>query len=93
MLYWELARPMEALLCCVVLWGIFRCILPIDAEILDMLSDSNVFFFFIQNFNKELDEACKIQRGISVPDVLLRQGLKRDNAEHLIPQYNAFFEM
>ncbi|XP_037035479.1 exocyst complex component 7 [Bradysia coprophila] len=44
-------------------------------------------------FNKELDEACKNQRGISVPDVLLREGLKRDNAEHIIPQYNAFFEI
>lgn len=44
-------------------------------------------------FNKELDEAYKNQRGISVPDVLLREGLKRDNAEHIIPQYNAFFEM
>lgn len=43
-------------------------------------------------FNKELEDACKIQRGISVPDVLLREGLKRDNAEHIIPQYNAFFE-
>lgn len=43
-------------------------------------------------FNKELDEACKIQRAISVPDVILREGLKRDNAETIIPQYNAFFE-
>lgn len=43
-------------------------------------------------FNKELEEACKIQRGISVPDVILREGLKRDNAENIIPQYNAFFE-
>lgn len=43
-------------------------------------------------FNKELDEACKTQRGISVPDVILREGLKRDNAENIIPQYHAFFE-
>lgn len=50
-------------------------------------------FFCAQNFNKELEEACKIQRPISVPDVILREGLKRDNSEHLIPQYNAFFEM
>ncbi|CAO1404152.1 unnamed protein product [Diamesa serratosioi] len=45
------------------------------------------------NFNKELEEACRNQRTISVPDVLLREGLKRDNAENLIPQYNAFFEV
>lgn len=44
-------------------------------------------------FNKELDEACKTQRAISVPDVILREGLKRDNTENIIPQYNAFFEL
>ena len=40
-----------------------------------------------------MEEACRNQRTISVPDVLLREGLKRDNAENLIPQYNAFFEV
>lgn len=44
-------------------------------------------------FNKELEEACKIQRAVSVPDVILREGLKRDNAELIIPQYNAFFDI
>lgn len=44
-------------------------------------------------FNKELDDIYKTQRGISVPDVQLREGLKRDNSEHIIPQYNAFFEL
>lgn len=43
-------------------------------------------------FNKELEDACKTQRGISVPDIILREGLKRDNAEHVIPQYYAFYE-
>ena len=44
-------------------------------------------------FNKELDEAARIQRAISLPDGLLREGIKRDNIEHIIPQYNPFFEM
>lgn len=43
-------------------------------------------------FNKELEESCKIQKGLSVPDILLREGLKRDNAENIIPKYNSFFE-
>lgn len=43
-------------------------------------------------FNKELEEACKIQKALSVPDILLREGLKRDNAENIIPKYNSFFE-
>lgn len=44
-------------------------------------------------FNKDLEEACKVQRGLSVPDILLREGLKRDNAENIVPKYNSFFEM
>lgn len=28
-----------------------------------------------------------------MPDVILREGLKRDNAEHLLPKYNAFYEI
>ncbi|EAT38259.1 AAEL009832-PA [Aedes aegypti] len=45
------------------------------------------------SFNKELDDIVRTQRAISVPDVLLREGIKRDNTEHIIPQYNAFFEI
>lgn len=45
------------------------------------------------NFNKEFDESCKNQRMISVPDVLLREGLKRDNSETVVPHYNAFYEL
>ncbi|XP_065072522.1 glutamyl aminopeptidase-like [Ochlerotatus camptorhynchus] len=45
------------------------------------------------SFNKELDEVVRTQRAISVPDGLLREGIKRDNTEHIILQYNAFFEI
>lgn len=45
------------------------------------------------SFNKELEDICKIQRSLSVPDILLREGLKRDNAENIVPKYNTFFEM
>lgn len=45
------------------------------------------------NFNKEVDEVVKNQRGISVPDLLLREGLKRDNLEAVVPAYNAFYEL
>lgn len=45
------------------------------------------------NFNKEFDDSCKNQRNISVPDVLLREGLKRDNSETVVPHYNAFYEL
>lgn len=48
--------------------------------------------YFLQGFNKDIEEACKQQRAISVPDVLLREGIKRDNIDHILPKYNLFYE-
>lgn len=45
------------------------------------------------NFNKDFEEACKIQRSISIPDIILRGGLRRDNSENIIPQYQAFYDL
>nr|CAD7410256.1 unnamed protein product [Timema cristinae] len=45
-----------------------------------------------QGFNKEMDEIAKVQRGYSIPDVELRECLKRDNKEYILPKYNAFYE-
>ncbi|XP_050311294.1 exocyst complex component 7 [Anthonomus grandis grandis] len=42
-------------------------------------------------FNKEIDEISKVQRGYSIPDIELRESIKRDNKELVIPKYNAFF--
>ncbi|XP_030372679.1 exocyst complex component 7 [Scaptodrosophila lebanonensis] len=55
--------------------------------------DRSVLKERFSNFNKEFEEACKVQRGISIPDVILREGIKRDNAEHILPVYNRFYEM
>ncbi|KAF6203241.1 hypothetical protein GE061_003659 [Apolygus lucorum] len=41
-------------------------------------------------FNKEMEELAKLQRGYSIPDVELRESLKRDNKEFILPKYNAF---
>ena len=32
------------------------------------------------------------QRGYSVPDVELRESLKRDNKEYILPKYSAFYD-
>ncbi|KAF5280786.1 hypothetical protein FQA39_LY17967 [Lamprigera yunnana] len=45
------------------------------------------------NFNKEVEEIAKVQRSYSIPDVELRESLKRDNKEYIVPKYNAFYEM
>lgn len=63
---------------------------PVNGKVKD--KERSILKERFSGFNKELEEACKTQRAISVPDVILREGLKRDNAENIIPQYNAFFE-
>lgn len=44
-------------------------------------------------FNKELEDAVKVQRKITIPDVILREGIKRDNTENIVPAYTAFFDL
>jgi len=43
-------------------------------------------------FNKEMEDISKQQRGYSIPDVELRESLKRDNKEFVLPKYNAFYD-
>lgn len=45
-----------------------------------------------QGFNKEMEEITKVQKSYSIPDVELRETLKRDNKEYILPKYNAFYE-
>ncbi|XP_068142391.1 exocyst complex component 7 [Drosophila tropicalis] len=64
---------------------------PINGKVKD--KDRSILKERFSNFNKDFEEACKIQRGISIRDVILREGIKRDNVEHVLPKYNRFFEM
>lgn len=45
------------------------------------------------NFNKEFEEAFKTQKNISIPDIILREGLRHENSEYIIPHYKAFYDM
>lgn len=63
---------------------------PVNGRVKD--KERSILKDRFSGFNKELEDACKTQRGISVPDAILREGLKRDNSENIIPKYNAFFE-
>lgn len=49
-------------------------------------------FYLFQGFNKEMEEISKVQRGYSVPDFELREGLKRDNKEYILPKYYLFYD-
>lgn len=46
----------------------------------------------MQSFNREWEECCTAQRGYSVPDAELREALKRDNKQALLPAYSAFYD-
>lgn len=39
-----------------------------------------------------MEEILKLQRGYTIPDVELREGLKRDNKEFVLPKYSAFYD-
>ncbi|GIY12561.1 exocyst complex component 7 [Caerostris extrusa] len=43
-------------------------------------------------FNKEMDEITRTQKAYAVPDVELRESLKRDNKEFILPKYTMFYE-
>ena len=45
-----------------------------------------------EGFNKEFKEISMVQRIYSIPDVELRESLKRDNKEFICPRYNSFYE-
>ena len=34
----------------------------------------------------------KVQRSYSIPDIELRESLKRDNKEYILPKYQAFYD-
>lgn len=43
-------------------------------------------------FNRELEELYRVQKAYAVPDVELRESLKRDNKEFVLPKYKLFYE-
>ncbi|XP_023338791.1 exocyst complex component 7 [Eurytemora carolleeae] len=43
-------------------------------------------------FNHEIEEITATQKRYSIPDVELRESLKRDNKEYILPKYNSFYD-
>lgn len=43
-------------------------------------------------FNKEMEEITRTQKAYAVPDIQLRESLKRDNKEFILPKYTMFYE-
>jgi hypothetical protein len=45
----------------------------------------------LQGFNKEIEEIVRVQSAYAVPDTSLKHALRQENAEHIVPKYQAFF--
>jgi len=43
-------------------------------------------------FNREIEDISTTQKRYSIPDVELRESLKRDNKEYILPKYNSFYD-
>ena len=43
-------------------------------------------------FNREIEDISSTQKKYSIPDVELRESLKRDNKEYILPKYNSFYD-
>lgn len=43
-------------------------------------------------FNKEMEDIYKIQKGYAIPDTELRESLKRENKDFILPKYSAFYD-
>ncbi len=39
-----------------------------------------------------MEEISSVQKRYSIPDVELRESLKRDNKEYILPKYNSFYD-
>jgi len=43
-------------------------------------------------FNREIEDISTTQKRYSIPDGELRESLKRDNKEYILPKYNSFYD-
>ena len=44
-----------------------------------------------QGFNKEIEEICKVQKAYAIPDQELRESLKKENCDFIVPRYEMFY--
>ena len=49
-------------------------------------------YYTLQGFNKEMEEIVRMQKMYAVPDVELREVLKRDNMDFVLPHYTKFYK-
>jgi len=50
------------------------------------------FCMFLQGFNREMEEIRRVQKAFAIPDAELRDTLREDNREFVMPFYTAFLK-
>lgn len=63
---------------------------PLPAKLRD--KDRQMLKDKFASFNREWEEVSRAQTGYSVPDAELREALKRDNKQAILPKYSAFHD-
>ncbi|KAF9411517.1 hypothetical protein HW555_009709 [Spodoptera exigua] len=63
---------------------------PLPAKLRD--KDRQILKDKFASFNREWEEVSRAQTGYSVPDAELREALKRDNKQAILPKYSAFYD-
>ncbi|XP_049865243.1 exocyst complex component 7 isoform X2 [Pectinophora gossypiella] len=63
---------------------------PLPSKLRD--KDRQILKDKFASFNREWEECTRAQRSYSVPDLELREALKRDNKQTILPPYTAFYD-
>ena len=54
--------------------------------------DPVFLLYFLQGFNKALEEIYRVQKTYAMPDGELRASLIAENKEYMVPRYTLFYE-
>ncbi|KAG1684836.1 Exocyst complex component 7 [Nymphon striatum] len=66
---------------------------PINSQVIKLKDkERQIIKDKFTGFNKEIEEICRIQKGYAIPDVELRETMKRDNKEYILPKFQMFYD-
>ena len=56
------------------------------------MTDFDHSISIFQGFNKELEDILRIQKGYAIPDPELREHMKKDSKDFILPAYRMFLD-
>jgi len=57
-----------------------------------LLWSMTIHAWFLQGFNREIEDIHRVQKAFSIPDTELRYTLREDNKQFILPFYTAFLQ-